>query len=279
MGVSWEDFRLVPPMAAKMVLDACGIQQPPVCERTVAGYLGLEIVEATRDDFADYAESRGHERTPAEGAEKLEACLCWAHNGDHCILVNQSRPEARLRWSIFHEIGHFLGGHTRAVDTDSTPDVRKRRDRTANKYAAELIMPRGMFLKDVQALDIGLSAVYSLEERYVSSMEATASRYAELHPDPVAIVWARPGRDTGANTLCVEYAIESRRFPARINRDTEVDLWTYVEWDSLPGGGFGTIPSSALHLSMDQVLNVQCIAPHGGYRFLLLLWPAEGGDE
>lgn len=88
----------------------------------------------------------------------------------HTIQFNESEPVVRQRFTVAHELGHFALGHgpspRDAGDFASSGDPRER---AANKFAAELLMPaqavREIFLSgaygsaEALAMKFGVSKV------------------------------------------------------------------------------------------------------------------------
>ena len=79
--------------------------------------------------------------------------LIFAHEGGAVIGVNSDHPETRQRFTMAHELGHYLlGHHERAGDYDdrfhfdltegTPPGFDWRAERSANDFAADLLMPR-----------------------------------------------------------------------------------------------------------------------------------------
>lgn len=75
-------------------------------------------------------------------------------DGKTLIIVNENQSSGRKRFTIAHEIAHFvydmdyLQEH-RVIDRDGNaadPTYRKR-ERRANEFAAELLMPEEQFIK------------------------------------------------------------------------------------------------------------------------------------
>jgi Zn-dependent peptidase ImmA (M78 family) len=64
------------------------------------------------------------------------------------IFLNAGEPQARQRFTLAHELGHWicqvLKGHSAVVycrAADLAPDADRSREREANVFAAELLMP------------------------------------------------------------------------------------------------------------------------------------------
>ncbi len=100
------------------------------------------------------------------------------------------------RFCVAHELGHyFLPGHSEAVlDARGIHESRagfrsaNRYEIEADRFAAGLLMPRHLFVLALAKAGKGLAAIESLADLCQTSRHATAIRYAQCSPDPVAIV-------------------------------------------------------------------------------------------
>ena len=130
------------------------------------------------------------------------------------ILVKQGDQPARRRFTIGHELGHFLMPSHRGSRQCTRQDLAERRTDTlhhkqesqANEFSAGLLMPRSRFSKDIDDLgsaDIG--HVLDLARMYGTSLEATANRYVELSDEACAVIMSKDGQ--------VRYARRSETFP------------------------------------------------------------------
>ena len=76
------------------------------------------------------------------------------------IAYNEASSPERSRFTIAHELGHFLmplhGENAQCAKTDmgvlTTKDSSRARETEANRFAAELLMPKKLFLKDMRRL-------------------------------------------------------------------------------------------------------------------------------
>ena len=78
------------------------------------------------------------------------------------IGYNNSQHWHRRRFTIAHEIGHLIMGHT---CNDNFSDYREKE---ANEFAAELLMPLAVLKKDFKQIGV----LKTLAERYIVSEEA-----------------------------------------------------------------------------------------------------------
>lgn len=98
--------------------------------------------------------------------------------GQKIIGVNEKHSETRQRYTIAHELGHFLNGHqhyqTSYVD-DHTRfyDPHFHQEKEADLFASELLMPKDLLEKDVA--DIGIDTV-KLSEKYQVSEQSMIIR-------------------------------------------------------------------------------------------------------
>jgi IrrE N-terminal-like domain len=136
------------------------------------------------------------------------------------ILVNRRSMPERQRYTIGHELGHFLNPwHQppseegfRCTGMDMVRTEARSGDRAAqmeveaNIFAAELLLPRTLFLRDLRGrAGLDLEHILQLAARYAVSKEATGRRYVALQDEPCAIVFSRAG--------VIRYCRRSRDFP------------------------------------------------------------------
>lgn len=109
------------------------------------------------------------------------------------IAVNSAHHRNRQRFTIAHEIGHFHLHKAEKIHIDEKMAVLYRdknsslainhQEVEANHFAAELLMPKRMLLKDLaeQAIDLEDDAVLtSLAKKYAVSQQAMAFRIANI---------------------------------------------------------------------------------------------------
>lgn len=65
------------------------------------------------------------------------------------IHINKNEPEVRQRFTMAHEIGHVVMNHSGnpfRVKNNNTEIINQHYERMANKFAAELLMPRKLII-------------------------------------------------------------------------------------------------------------------------------------
>ena len=167
---------------ARAVLHECGVGVLPVNPEEICRKKG--ILYSDEDDLPG-----GH-----WGALVRE-------NGSFLILVSASCPTVgNRRFSASHELGHYhLDGHLEALLASGVHYSRpphKAKDPLeleANVFASELLMPELLASPLVASADVGLNSVRVIAERCGTSLTSAAIRYAELTPDPVAIIVSHEG--------------------------------------------------------------------------------------
>ncbi len=112
-----------------------------------------------------------------------------------------SRPERR-RFTIAHELGHFLmplhGANAQCakadMDTLNIKDPNRAREAEANRFASALLMPREMFLLDIRRLGSPeIEHILKLAGDYEVSKQAATHRYTSLCDDPCAVIFSQHG--------------------------------------------------------------------------------------
>lgn len=121
---------------------------------------------------------------PAE----LSGLVVFVHHSPVIVVNTRERHvPARQRFTAAHELGHVLLGHhdTFHVDLDRSdgfpPDYNWRQERSANDFAAALLMPAPLLRRDVETT-LGASA-RELARRYEVSEQAMSIRLSTLGLD------------------------------------------------------------------------------------------------
>ncbi|WP_296710712.1 ImmA/IrrE family metallo-endopeptidase [Rhodoblastus sp.] len=130
------------------------------------------------------------------------------------IAYNENSRIERRRFTIAHELGHFLlpfhGENAQCAKADmgviKSQEKRQQREAEANRFAAALLMPKKLFAGDIRRLGAPeVSHIVTIAERYGVSKESAARRYTELSDHLCAIVFSHNG--------VVRYAPRKPEFP------------------------------------------------------------------
>lgn len=124
------------------------------------------------------------------------------------ILFNQASPRRRRRFTIAHELGHFLmPSHVPSAEgrflcrlrdmqalKANEADRRMKMEVEANRFAGHLLMPAPLFRRDVAgSKDPDLGHLVSLADKYDVSKEATARSYVRFREEPTAVIVLKDG--------------------------------------------------------------------------------------
>ncbi len=160
------------------LLNAAGITQPAVNIKKLAEAQGVIVVEDPND-------------------EQTSGFLFRAVGSPPIIGVNANHPPTRKRFTIAHELAHLLLHIRTGVHVDYA--IVKMRDARAsegtdeeemeaNRFAAEVLMPRRFLEADLAALGHIFAdderAIASLAKKYGVSPQAMAIRLSSLN-----LVW------------------------------------------------------------------------------------------
>lgn len=148
--------------------------------------------------------SNGFEGTLIANAEKSEGA----------IFYSGMRPRTRQRFTIGHELGHFLLPWHRQPIFECTSDeissmTNKEWEKQASQFSAELLMPAPLVKVRLAAFkDPELSHVLALGTEFETSVEMTARRMVELSEYACAVVFSKDNM--------VRYTVRSEYFAHRL---------------------------------------------------------------
>lgn len=133
----------------------------------------------------------------------VSGCLSGVGNS-FAIFYSDSVPsEGFRRFTVAHELGHyFLEGHYKHIfsggvsrhESVSGYSSDDEYEREADAFAAALLMPEGPFIRAREGIAPGLKAIEVLADECLTSLTATAIRYAVLSDHPTAVVGSKAGR-------------------------------------------------------------------------------------
>ena len=136
-----------------------------------------------------------------ETTSKFEGALVDRSGQDQWRHSDQGRHlEQRRRFTIGHELGHFLLPSHRGNRQCTSDDLRetrrdtqhRRQEAEANRFSAGLLMPKPWFVREMEKLgEADVTHVQLLAKQYQTSLEATANRYIDLTDDTCALVFSK----------------------------------------------------------------------------------------
>jgi Zn-dependent peptidase ImmA (M78 family) len=159
----------------------------------------------------------------------LEAALVTTpERGEGEILLNLNSSAQRRRFSLGHELLHFLNPMHEQTAPDgfrcSRADMRKsggtdrhvRQEAEANSFSIELLTPQTR-LKPYLRGSPCLRNILGIAEEFDISREAAARRYVAVHPGDLAVVFCKDGQ--------FSYAERGGEFPKlSVRNRQQIDL-------------------------------------------------------
>lgn len=114
------------------------------------------------------------------------------------VAVNAAiREVSRKRFTIAHEIGHFIMPHHRNLPTfcdekkiESFYDQIARPEVEANEFAAELLLPSAVLRRRFNLSEFSLQDISTVATEFQTSLTATTRSFLGLTHLPCAMVWS-----------------------------------------------------------------------------------------
>lgn len=211
---------------------------PEFCARALLDRLSIVGVPDVRQ-IAATLRVPVHER-PLERCEGMLVRIKGTAKG--AIAVKSSiREDSRKRFTVAHELGHLLlPGHDNCgvcasgVIETWAGDVREK-EREANAFAAELLMPAPILLGHVAGKAPSLGLVEGIAEAFKTSLTASGYRFAGLTSYAVALVWSEAGRTRWAKRseefrswLRLREKLDSRTIAADLFRGIDIPVGAHA---------------------------------------------------
>lgn len=165
-------------VVVRRLLNRPGAEKPPPIDvEEVATHLGIEVVERSSFELG--------------GSDEEVSGLLLRADGRTICFVNRDHHRNRKRFSLAHEIGHFLLHPFQESYVDRRFDFRDKgspggtnlQEIEANAFAAELLMPEGLMREEIPVpLNVveDEENVRSLARRFWVSPEAMTHRLIKL---------------------------------------------------------------------------------------------------
>lgn len=156
-----------------------------------------EGIVALPIDVMEIAESRGITvRAKPNTAPGVSGMLVRTGDEFGILYATHIRSPGFQRFSIAHELAHyFLEGHVDHILPKTGQHVSEAGFTSADPYeleadyfAAGLLMPSTLFQAELRKINDGLEAIEALAETCITSLTATAIRYAELTRAAAAVI-------------------------------------------------------------------------------------------
>lgn len=141
----------------KDILNKLDIYEPPIQIEKIANFFSLKIIY-----YPEFPDS-------ISGTMAKEEML---------IGINSNHHPNRQRFTIAHELGHYILGHDDLKIIDDTFDKNTDKEKEANKFAAELLIPEYFLKKDIKEKSWDIP---SLSQRYKVSEQVMTIRIMNLN--------------------------------------------------------------------------------------------------
>ena len=179
------------------------------CRRAAHGILDQLHVEAPDEiDLETIAWKVGKLEIQYGGLKNCDGRIIANSSGGGRIRVRDSGSRGRQRFTIAHEIGHFVLHPSPQIDKDDGPSQftmwhNSGEETEANIFAAELLMPEFLVTTKVKKREPSLALVDGLGEKFATSVLAAAIQYINYTNEQVALVlserwtiqWSKRGKN------------------------------------------------------------------------------------
>lgn len=190
------------------------------------------------------------------------------------IAVNSSSYPARRRYSVGHELGHFLCHwhiqtqgkmfecSRRDMSLPKGSPVHVRQENEANRFAIELLAPVRFFAPYRKRVP-DLEHVLALNAQLHISKTAAARRYVDLHRKRVAVIFAQDGKYL--------YCERSSDFPfIRFERGQPLPILPKVGQDTAISQMVEANAEEWLGPNQSHELSIQCLRQDQGHAIVML---------
>ena len=164
----------------------------------LASFLAQKFVKTPVPDLVQLCRDLGLRvrEVPANG---FDGALVRSKAGQKGIIAVNSRlrEASRKRFTIAHEIGHYVIPHHRLLgnvcDERQIERFETRLNRPeveANEFAAELLLPSAVLRKRFDLSALSLNQISTIASEFGTSLTATTRSFLSLTNVPCALVWS-----------------------------------------------------------------------------------------
>jgi hypothetical protein len=164
----------------------------------LANYVAAKFVKADPLDIVALCHELGLRirEVPAKG---FDGALIRSKAGQKGIVAVKAsiREACRKRFTIAHEIGHFIIPHHRNLGNiceerkiESFDRNLNRPEIEANEFAAELLLPSGALRRRFDLSEFSLAQISAVAAEYGTSLTATTRSFLTLTDLPCAMIWS-----------------------------------------------------------------------------------------
>ena len=168
----------------------------------LASLLAQQFVKTSPVDLTQLCEDLGL-RIQEVSARGFDGALVRSKGRQKGIVAVKTsiREASRKRFTIAHEIGHFVLPHHRLLKNvceekkiDSFDSKLNRPEVEANEFASELLLPSVILRKRFNLAEFSLSRISEVATEFATSLTATIRSFLNLTALPCAMVWSFAGQ-------------------------------------------------------------------------------------
>jgi hypothetical protein len=164
----------------------------------LANYVAQKFAKTAAPDLVALCRDLGLRirEVPAKG---FDGALIRSKAGQKGIIAVKAsiREASRKRFTIAHEIGHFIIPHHRNLGNvceerkiESFERNLNRPEIEANEFAAELLLPSGALRKRFNLAEFSIAQISAVAAEFGTSLTATTRSFLMLTDLPCAMVWS-----------------------------------------------------------------------------------------
>ena len=170
--------------------------------------------------------------------------------------------EGRKRFSIAHELGHYVLGHGKnsdiiCFDKDMIATLNDPgKESEANAFAGELLLPANLVAKRCDVKEVTFDPVREMAFQFKTSLTATLLKFVRLCPEMCAAIFCTGGR--------VKWVFKSEDFWPFVEVNKPLDRRT-LAYDFFTGGGLSQDPEEVdadAWLDSERLGNIEEVVEH-----------------
>jgi Zn-dependent peptidase ImmA (M78 family) len=169
-------------------------------EAMIAAALRAELNVPPKADLEDIATKLGLKIVEVDSKSFDGALLRSSRNLSGRILLHRGiREVGRRRFTIAHEIGHFLIHSDRRIPCsprliEGWKENQPKPEREADSFASELLLPTADVIQRVGNRWPSLDPIFDLADHFGASLMAAARRFCDVATQACAVVWTSEGK-------------------------------------------------------------------------------------
>ena len=146
--------------------------------------------------------------------ENYDGRIVYGKRGKALITINSNLTyEPRKRFTIAHELGHFMLGHNRREgvhDNQASMEYYQNgnQETEANQFATELLIPTSVFLEYIKGEKFSPQLMYDLAGEFKTSVTSIVYKYLDYGPHPIAVFYSYNNR--------IKYCKKSKNYKRRV---------------------------------------------------------------